>query len=63
MPSFSYKCVRAGSQIVKGVGEAKDAKALARALEAEGLTPLAISELKGAARGWLEAELSPALRN
>jgi general secretion pathway protein F len=49
MPSFSYKGVGAGGKTVKGVREAKDAKALARALEAEGLTPVAISEHKGGA--------------
>jgi general secretion pathway protein F len=54
MPSFSYKCAGQGGKIVKGVREAAGATALARALEAEGLTPLAITERKGGARSFLE---------
>jgi general secretion pathway protein F len=56
MPSFSYKCADASGKIVTGVREAAEASALARVLEAEGLTPLAIAERKGGVSGFLEAE-------
>jgi general secretion pathway protein F len=58
MPSFAYKCADPGGKIVKGVREAAAASALARALEAEGLTPLAITERKGGVRGAIEGESS-----
>jgi general secretion pathway protein F len=52
VPLYAYKCVGRGQKMVKGVREATDASALARALQAEGLIALAITEA-GAARSWL----------
>lgn len=54
MPSFSYKCAGRGNRIVTGVQQARDAQALARALEAEGLVPLAIIERGEAKPRWFE---------
>jgi general secretion pathway protein F len=59
MSSFSYKCADRSNKIVKGVRQASDANALARALEAEGLIPLSIAERKDWERRWLKGE--PAL--
>jgi general secretion pathway protein F len=52
VPLFAYKCVDRGQKTVKGVREATDASALARALQAEGLIALAITEA-AAAKSWL----------
>jgi general secretion pathway protein F len=52
VPRYAYKCVDRGQKMVKGVREATDASALARALQAEGLMALAITEA-AAAKSWL----------
>jgi general secretion pathway protein F len=53
MPPYSYKCVDRSQKIVTGVREASDTGELARALQAEGLMALAITESKGARSSWL----------